>query len=79
MRWLSCVRLPTEPGQWRIGLDRQSVIQMLQPLPAGSTARTRMRAPASPSAQARPSAFASRRNWSMDLVIGFPSERPTVR
>ena len=38
MRWLRCVRLPNEPGQWRIGVDRLGVIQQVDPLPAGSAA-----------------------------------------
>jgi N-acetylglucosamine-6-phosphate deacetylase len=39
MRWLSCVRLPNEPGQWRIGVDQDHRIQVVHPMPAGSVAR----------------------------------------
>lgn len=36
MHWLSCVRLPDAVGLWRIGVDPQQRIQVVQPLPAGS-------------------------------------------
>jgi N-acetylglucosamine-6-phosphate deacetylase len=39
MRWLRCVRLPNESGQWRIGVDNAGQISAVQPLPAGSAAR----------------------------------------
>ncbi len=37
MRWLSHVRLPGEPGLWRIGLAQEQ-IAAIQPLPQGSAA-----------------------------------------
>ena len=37
MRWLSHVRLPGEPGLWRIGLAQERIAS-IQPMPPGSAA-----------------------------------------
>ena len=38
MHWLSCVRLPSEPGLWRVGVDSHGLISTIHPLPADSSA-----------------------------------------
>ena len=38
MHWLSCVRLPSEPGLWRIGVNNHGLISAVHPLPDDSSA-----------------------------------------